>query len=98
MARRPSLTDAGISRPSRALPPPAPVTGSGSLAPSRQGKKGLQFWVDAEVATQVHVMGATMGRTLQDLLSEALADLFVKYQLPRLGAEEPKRAGRRPVG
>jgi hypothetical protein len=98
MARRPSLTDAGITRPSHALPPPSePVAEASKRSPARQGKKAVAFWVDPGASTQLRMAGISMGRSVQDIMSEALEDWFRKHRLPRLAAEgtngaEPRSA------
>jgi hypothetical protein len=86
MARRPSLTDAGISRPSQALPTPALVETS-KRSPAREGKKAVAFWVDPAASTQLRMAGVTMGRSVQDIMTEALEDWFRKNGLPRLAEE-----------
>jgi hypothetical protein len=89
MSRRPSLTEAGITRPSHALPkPPATVADTAGRSPARQGKKAIAFWVDPGSSTQLRVAAASMDRTVQDIMSEALEDWFRKHRLPRLAAGE----------
>jgi len=83
MARRPSLTEAGITRPSHALPPPALVETS-KRSPARQGKKAIAFWVDPGASTQLRLAGVTMNRSVQDIMTEALEDWFRKHGLPRI--------------
>jgi hypothetical protein len=83
MAHRPSLTEAGITRPSQALPPPAPVA-EAKRSPARQGKKAIAFWVDPSASTQLRVAAASMDRSVQDIMTEALEDWFRKHRLPRL--------------
>jgi hypothetical protein len=85
MARRPSLTEAGVVRPSRALPPAAPAAEARRSA-ARQGKKAVAFWVDPSASTQLRVAAATMDRSVQDIMTEALEDWFRKHRLPRLAA------------
>jgi hypothetical protein len=83
MARRPSLTEAGITRPSQGLPPPALVETS-KRSPARQGKKAIAFWVDPGASTQLRLAGVTMNRSVQDIMTEALEDWFRKHGLPRV--------------
>jgi hypothetical protein len=82
MARRPSLTEAGIIRPSQALPPALVETSKRS--PARQGKKAIAFWVDPGASTQLRMAGVTMNRSVQDIMTEALEDWFRKHGLPRI--------------
>jgi hypothetical protein len=97
MARRPSLTDAGITRPSQALPPPsvAPVSETSKRSPARQGKKAVAFWVDPGASTQLRMAAVSMGRSVQDIMSEALEDWFRKHRLPRLAPDAPNGAAPR---
>lgn len=46
----------------------------------REGKKTVAGWYPIEVSNQLKMIGLTNGgKTLQDLLTEALNDLFTKY-------------------
>jgi hypothetical protein len=92
MARRPSLTEAGIVRPSQALPPPPAAIETSRRPPARQGKKAIAFWVEPAASTQVRVAAATMGRTVQDIMGEALDDWFAKHGLHRLATNEAEAA------
>jgi hypothetical protein len=91
MSRRPSLTEAGITRPSHALPPAAvPIAEMSKRSPARQGKKAVAFWVDPGVSTQLRLAAVNMGTSVQDIMTEAVDDWFRKHRLPRLatvGAE-----------
>jgi hypothetical protein len=86
MARRPSLSDAGVARPSQAVAPPStsPTPADAKRAPARQGKKAVAFWVDPAASTQLRIASINLGRSVQDIMSEALSDWFVKQRLPRL--------------
>jgi mRNA-degrading endonuclease toxin of MazEF toxin-antitoxin module len=86
MARRPSLSEAGVTRPSLTLPAAArsEETAEAKRAPARQGKKAVSFWVDPAAATQLRVTSATLGRSVQAIMEEALDDWFVKQRLPAL--------------
>lgn len=90
MARRPSLTDAGVTRPSRALPPPpsAVPEADARRAPARQGKKAVAFWVTPEASMQLRATALTMNRSVQDVMTEALDDWFRKHGLHRLAGKE----------
>jgi hypothetical protein len=95
MARRPSLTDASIIRPSQALkPPPSPALtddAESRRSPARQGKKAIAFWVDPGASTQLRMAGVSMNRSVQDIMTEALGDWFTKHRLPGLAAEGQSR-------
>jgi hypothetical protein len=79
------LTEAGIVRPSQALPPAAAENGKRS--PARQGKKAVAFWVDPGISTQLRIMSATTGRSVQDLMTEALERLFQAHGIPTLAKD-----------
>jgi hypothetical protein len=56
---------------------------------SRRGKKTIAFWADIAAARQLRRLAADEDRTVQDLMLEALVDLFRKKNLPR----SPRMAG-----
>jgi hypothetical protein len=58
---------------------PAP---SSNVPPSRVGKKPVTAFFDPEVSRQIKKIGLDRDKTMQDLLQEALNDLFRKYDLP----------------
>lgn len=88
MARRPSLSEAGVTRPSRAAPPaPLPSTPADARrSPARQGKKAVAFWVDPGASDQLRIASVTQRRSVQQIMEEALDDWFEKHRLPRLSA------------
>jgi hypothetical protein len=53
-----------------------------AVAPSRAGKKPITGFFDPEVSKQVKKVALDKDRTMQELLQEALNDLFRKYDLP----------------
>lgn len=55
-------------------------------APSRVGKKALIGYFDPEVSKQLKQMALDKECTVQDLLAEALNELFTKYQKPTIAA------------
>lgn len=62
-----------------------PVKGRGGvshLPPSRQGKKTVAGFFDTAVSTQLKQIGLDRSLTVQDLLTEAINDLFKKYKKP----------------
>ena len=61
-----------------ALPSPAspPVR---ALAPSRRNKRAIGGHFDPAVGKQLRLLSVDLDRTVQDLLAEALNDLFRKY-------------------
>jgi hypothetical protein len=58
---------------------PAPPS---TVPPSRVGKKPVTAFFDPEVSRQIKKIGLDQDKTMQDLLQEALNDLFRKYDLP----------------
>lgn len=80
-----------------AVPPPVPKTtreksrhnrepkASNSVqAPSRIGKKAIIGYFDPSVSKQLKQMGLDKDLSVQDLLSEAINDLFHKYRKPNI--------------
>ena len=53
-----------------------------AVAPSRAGKKPVTGFFDPEVSKQIKKTALDQDKTMQDLLQEALNDLFRKYDLP----------------
>ncbi|MEM7591762.1 MAG: ribbon-helix-helix domain-containing protein [Cyanobacteria bacterium P01_A01_bin.83] len=51
------------------------------LPPSRKGKKAIAGHFDPAVSKQLKQLALNEDKTVQDLLSEALNDLFEKYNL-----------------
>jgi antitoxin-like ribbon-helix-helix protein len=52
-----------------------------TAAPSRQGKKAISGFFDPAVSKQLKMIGLERDdESLQELLREALNDLFVKYK------------------
>jgi hypothetical protein len=54
---------------------------------SRRGKKTIAFWADNAAARQLRRLAADEEKTIQDLMLEALDDLFRKRNLPRIAQE-----------
>jgi len=80
-----------FSRPQIAEVPPteAPREQSGdgprllrAVVPSRAGKKPITGFFDPEVSRQIKKVALDQDKTMQELLQEALNDLFRKYDLP----------------
>lgn len=65
-----------------ALPPPPAVVkaaAKSSEVPSRRGKRSVSGHFDPAVQRQLRILAAETDRTTQDLIGEALNDLFRKY-------------------
>jgi hypothetical protein len=80
-----------FSRPQSSEPEPDQASGKGrndglrlvgSVAPSRAGKKPVTGFFDPEVSRQIKKTALDKDMTMQELLQEALNDLFRKYDLP----------------
>ena len=82
MAKR-SLQDAFTSQVKPTAPAPQPEAHA-RRPPSRRGLKALTVWVDPAVHQQVRMMALEQNRSAEDMLREAVADLFQKYGRPRL--------------
>jgi hypothetical protein len=67
---------------------PEPVGESGeykilrAVVPSRAGKKPVTGFFDPAVSRQIKKLGLEQDKTMQELLQEALNDLFRKYDQP----------------
>ncbi len=53
-----------------------------AVAPSREGKKPITGFFEPEVSRQIKKAAIESDKTMQELLQEALNDLFRKYDLP----------------
>ncbi|MBV8096432.1 MAG: hypothetical protein JOY71_19325 [Acetobacteraceae bacterium] len=87
MTRKPSGLVAAIKRDRVPAPPPEPQA-EPARPDSRKGKKTIAFWADTAAARQLRRLAADEDSTVQDLMLEALDDLFRKRGLPRIAQEE----------
>jgi hypothetical protein len=62
----------------------SPARSQGTRPPSREGKKAIAGFFDDAVSKQLRRLGVDQDKSVQDLLGEALNDLFEKYGLSRL--------------
>ena len=91
MAVRPSLTSRPIPPPKATAAPPSPPpaerapvsTVAGYRPPKRQGKRAAVAWLEPEAVKQINIMAIEGDTTVQDLLVEAVNDLFAKHGRPR---------------
>ena len=92
MARRPSLDQATVAaRTASQAPatPPMPDTatpGTRRRAASREGKRGVAFWLTPEAFRQLELVAFEDRRTVQSLMEEATDMLFAnrgKHRLAR---------------
>ena len=88
MRNKPSLAEALKSHDRAAAAtavaePPRNRRGKTTLPPSRAGKKALIGYFDPDVSKQLKQMMLDQDRnSVQELLKEALNDLFEKYRKP----------------
>ena len=88
MRNKPSLAEALKShdRPAATTAvaePPGNRRGKTTLPPSRAGKKALIGYFDPDVSKQLKQMMLDQDRnSVQELMKEALNDLFQKYRKP----------------
>lgn len=81
-----ALHDAG-AKPAQ-MPPPAVVVPETSAAgqgasmrpPSRTGQRAVTVYVKPEAHKQLRLLAVEQGGSIQDLMTEALNDLFRKHQ------------------
>lgn len=75
----PTPAPAAAPEPPRDLPPDA-----AARQRSRQGKKVVTYYLDPEPFTQLKILSAKTGVTIQDLSLEALNLLFERHQISRI--------------
>ena len=78
-----SLQDAFTPPAPPSVPTPQPEAQT-HRPPSRRGLKALTVWVDPAVHQQLRMLALEQQRPAEDMLREALADLFQKHGRPRL--------------
>ena len=77
-----SLQDAFAPKTQSVAPAPKPEADA-QRPPSRRGLKGLTVWVDPAIHLQLRMMALEQGRSSEDMLREAIGDLFQKHGRPR---------------
>jgi hypothetical protein len=75
------------SPPSAEARRPPVSTVPGYRPPKRQGKRAAVAWIEPEAVKQLNIMAIEGDRTVQDLMVEAINDLFAKHGRPRFDAE-----------
>jgi hypothetical protein len=72
-----------LEKPAPVEEPKPAVAQASYQAPSRAGKMHISAWLSADYKTSLRAIQMKQpNSTLQDLLSEALNDLFSKYNVP----------------
>lgn len=83
-----ALTTKSSSKPSIVTPDtvaPAPAQALGSyMAPSRTGKVNITAYLSPDYKSNLRLIQARTGLSLQDLVAESLNDLFQKYDVPAI--------------
>ena len=85
MAKRPDLRQALKPRAEVPVPQPTPQQDNASapksqhFRPSREGKSNVTGYFPPAVKKQLRILAADRDTTIQDLLAEALNDLFAKH-------------------
>jgi len=92
MAKRPDLRQA--LKPRNDLPEVRPILQQDNTSlpgpkgphfrPSRQGKANVTGYFPPSVKKQLRILAADRETTIQDLLAEALNDLFAKHGKPEI--------------
>jgi antitoxin-like ribbon-helix-helix protein len=72
--------------PPATSPAPLPVQTVPAKQPGRDGHVNISAWLHADFKSSLRLVQARKGRnaTLQDLMAEALNDLFIKYDVPTI--------------
>jgi hypothetical protein len=80
MPRKKNLAEAlqKVAQPNEVAVPPVARSLSGSIAPSREGKKAITGFFDPAVSRQLKQIALEEDSNIQALLREALNDLFSK--------------------
>ena len=79
MATRKRADDAHEPRATPGADPETPPAAAGWKAPSRRGRISISAFVDVQTHQQFRILSIEQRRSGQQLLIEALNDLFRKY-------------------
>jgi hypothetical protein len=71
----PASTAPVVAAAAQPMPAPTPR----QVAPSRSGKRNVSAYVKPEAARQLRMLAVELDISSQDLIAEALNDLFRKY-------------------
>src|ERR1035438_5216751 len=96
MAKRPDFRQALKPRAEVPVPQPArqqdnasaPPPKNPNFRPSREGKSNVTGYFPPAVKRQLRILAADRDTTIQDLLTEALNDLFAKHGKPEIAPME----------
>jgi hypothetical protein len=88
LQRRPMMTTAHEENGEQpAMNAPGVRAAQDERRPVRRGKRALTFWVQPEPHKQFKMLAVREDRPGQDLLEEALDDLFAKYGMHRIARD-----------
>ena len=90
-ALRNSGSTVAASPPLLAVERTAPHEPASAIAPSRRDTKAITVHFPEEVRRQLKSMAAEEGRSMEDMIAEALNLLFVRYRRPELA---PRKAAK----
>jgi hypothetical protein len=76
-------TPAAVTKLEPAKTPPR--TGASVRAPSREGQRAVTLYVKPEAHKQLRLLGVEQGLSVQELMTEALNDLFRKHGRSQIG-------------
>jgi hypothetical protein len=65
-----------------------PTTPTALRQANRQGKVNVAAWMHPDFKRSMRLVQARRSCTIQDLLEEALNDLFAKYDVPQVSTRE----------
>lgn len=68
----------------RGIEAPGQRAANTGRAQSRAGKDNVSAWLHADFQTSLRLIHARTGRKKQELIAEALNDLFAKYDVPQV--------------
>ena len=89
---RPSLLGQAALDPVAVGAPPteAPTAPRAAKPASRDGARGITFYVDPEVLVQLKILSAKRNTPLQDLMIEAVNLLFQENDMARIAKQRPR--------
>ena len=91
-AGKPATVERGAVREERQT---AETSGGSYQAPSREGRIHIGAWLDSDYKTSLLACRVKdHSLTMQDLLEEALNDLFAKYDVPVVSSAKPRTPSR----
>jgi len=80
--RRATLGSTGIFADVPPASKAAPAERSAGGRPDREGRGAVPFWTTTAAKKQLRMLAATLDTTQQELLTDALNDLFTKHGKP----------------